>query len=223
MTADSLALLPEARALTWREPRSGRTVRRGGWLWTAWTCWVVALFSLPGLVLLWIEPATAPVTLLCVAHAWGVPMVQARRGARSVVALGSERSSAAAGPGIGPERVALGLLGDLLDHRDRELIQRTGLAPHRGGLGLWLVGEQGAFLLHRRRVLRARRVCCWCVRVAEPGELPAADRAAHLLLALREDEEGFATVANLAFSGARWRVKRHLEAAVRPALDERGS
>ena len=34
------------------------------------------------------------------------------------------------------------------------------------------------------------------------GELPSADRTAHLLLALREDEEGFATVANLAFSGA---------------------
>ena len=53
----------------------------------------------------------------------------------------------------------------------------------------------------------------------EDPELPSADRAAHLLLALREDEQGFATVANLAFSGARWRVRRRLTPAVRPALD----
>ena len=32
--------------------------------------------------------------------------------------------------------------------------------------------------------------------------LPTGDRIAHLLLALRADEQGFATVANLAFSGA---------------------
>ena len=52
----------------------------------------------------------------------------------------------------------------------------------------------------------------------DPG-LPSADRIAHLLLALREDEQGFATVANHAFSGARWRVKRRLPRAQRPALD----
>ena len=51
------------------------------------------------------------------------------------------------------------------------------------------------------------------------GELPSADRTAHLLLALREDEEGFATVANLAFSGATWRLRRRLAPAMRPALD----
>ena len=49
--------------------------------------------------------------------------------------------------------------------------------------------------------------------------LPSSDRIAHLLLALREDEEGFATVANHAFAGARWRVRRRLpEASQRPAL-----
>jgi hypothetical protein len=50
-------------------------------------------------------------------------------------------------------------------------------------------------------------------------DLPSADRIAHLLLALREDEQGFATVANHAFSGARWRVKRRLPRVQRPALD----
>jgi hypothetical protein len=54
--------------------------------------------------------------------------------------------------------------------------------------------------------------------VPEPG-LPSADRVAHLLLALREDEEGFATVANLAFSGAPWRLRRRLHPKARPALD----
>ena len=64
-----------------------------------------------------------------------------------------------------------------------------------------------------------RRVHCWCVRADDPA-LPSADRTAHLLLALREDEHGFATVANLAFSGAAWRVRRRLARRMRPALDE---
>jgi hypothetical protein len=66
-----------------------------------------------------------------------------------------------------------------------------------------------------------RRVHCWCVHV-EDKTLPSADRIAHLLLALRTDEHGFATVANLAFSGGRRRVRRRLAPAMRPALDEAG-
>jgi hypothetical protein len=83
----------------------------------------------------------------------------------------------------------------------------------RGRLGTWLVGEAGALLVRPG----GRRVHCWCVRADDPS-LPAADRTAHLLLALREDETGFATVANLAFSGAAWRVRRRLAPAMRPAL-----
>jgi hypothetical protein len=64
-----------------------------------------------------------------------------------------------------------------------------------------------------------RRVHCWCVRVDHP-QLPTGDRVAHLLLALRADEQGFATVANQAFSGARWRVRRRLARGQRAALDE---
>jgi len=53
--------------------------------------------------------------------------------------------------------------------------------------------------------------------VPDPS-LPSSDRIAHLLLALREDEQGFATVANHAFAGARWRVRRRLPRAQREAL-----
>jgi hypothetical protein len=53
--------------------------------------------------------------------------------------------------------------------------------------------------------------------VTEP-DLPSGDRVAHLLLALRADERGFATVANLAFAGARWRLRRRLDKPMLPAL-----
>jgi hypothetical protein len=85
----------------------------------------------------------------------------------------------------------------------------------RGELGVWLVGERGAFLVRPG----GRRVDCRCVRVAAADDLPAGDRVAHLLLALREDERGFATVANLAFSGAPWRVRQRMPERARPALD----
>ena len=77
----------------------------------------------------------------------------------------------------------------------------------------WTLAAQTGALL-----VRGRRVHCWCVR-ATGSDLPSSDRIAHLLLALREDEHGFATVANHAFAGARWRVRRRLPRRVRPALD----
>ena len=83
----------------------------------------------------------------------------------------------------------------------------------RGALGVWLLGEAGALLVRPG----GRRVYCYCVKASDPA-LPSGDRIAHLLLALREDETGFATVANLAFSGAPWRVRRRLPARAREAL-----
>ena len=49
-------------------------------------------------------------------------------------------------------------------------------------------------------------------------ELPPSDRIAHLLLALRTDEPGFATVANQAFAGAPWRLRRRVDTRGREAL-----
>jgi hypothetical protein len=176
----------------------------------------VVTFAAPAVLLVALEPLLFVVALICLAHAWAIPMLYARRGAGSVVPIGSGRSaSRKANADPEAERVALGLLGDLLGHDARELVARTGLALQRGRLGIWLVGEQGAFLVRSR----GRRVDSWCVRIAEPDGLPAGDRVAHLLLALREDEAGFAKVANLDFSGATWRVALHLEPRARPALD----
>jgi hypothetical protein len=208
--------LDEAARLHWREDASERTLRRDGRRWTVWTAWIVFVFVVPGVLLIAIEPLTFPAAAICFAHASAVPWIQARRGARQVVPIGSERSAARRSRAdSGAEGVALGLLGDLVGHAERDLLSATGLALQRGELGAWLVGEQGAFLVRSR----GRRLDCWCVRVAQTGELPAGDRVAHLLLALREDELGFAKVANLGFSGARRRVRRQLPERSRAALD----
>jgi hypothetical protein len=203
--------LDEAAALWWREPVSAATLRRDERRWTAWTVWIASVFVAPGLLLLYLEPLTAPVAAICFAHAWLIPWLQARRGADQVAAIGGARGAGADG---GADRVAIGLLGDLLAHRERDLLHRTGFVLERGGLGVWLLGEHGALLVRPG----GRRVDCWCVRVGDASELPPADRSAHLLLGLREDELGFAKVANLSFSGAAWRVRRRLEEPGREAL-----
>lgn len=210
-------MLAEAAAIPWRRRTGERALRRDGRRWTLWSAGVVATFGAPAAVVVALEPLTAPVAVMLAAHGVAVLHIQAGRGARAVVPIGSERSAAGrVGNGAGPERVAIGLLGDLLGHDERELLRETGLALQRGRLGVWLVGEEGALMV---RPGRARRVDCWCVRVAEAGDLPAGDRVAHLLLALREDERGFATVANFNFSGAPWRLGMRLPKRTRPALD----
>jgi hypothetical protein len=154
-----------------------------------------------------VQPLTLPVALVGLAFAWAIPELYAHRGA-NVVRLRPSRAGERA------ERVSASLLADLVGHEARELHARTGLVSEHGRLGVWLVGPAGALLVRPG----GRRVLCYCVRVDHP-ELPTADRIAHLLLALRADEQGFATVANLAFSGARWRVRRRLDVRRRPALD----
>ena len=176
---------------------------------------IVITFGAPAAAVVALEPLTAPVAALLAAHGAAVIHIQAGRGARAVVPIGSARSAARRERSeLHPERVAIGLLGDLLGHDERELLARTGLALQRGRLGIWLVGEEGALMVRPG----GRRVDCWCVRVAEAGDLPAGDRVAHLLLALREDEEGFATVANFNFSGAYRRVWLRTPERSRPAL-----
>jgi hypothetical protein len=199
-------VLPEVEAVHWRPRADARRLAQKERLWTATTVAHTAPFLAAAGVLFALEPLSAPVGLMSIAHAWVIPELYAKRGAN--VVRPRPRGAAAS------ERIALGLLGDLVGHEARELHARTGLVLERGRLGAWLVGEAGALLVRPG----GRRVHCWCVRATDP-ELPSADRIAHLLLALRADEEGFATVANLAFSGARWRVRRRIPPAMRPALE----
>jgi hypothetical protein len=203
--------LPELQAVHWRPLVDERRLSRTAALWTATTTAHVVPFIGAGVALFAVQPLALPVTLASFAHAWIIPELYAQRGA-NVVRPKPLHAAAE------PERVALGLLGDLVDHEARDQHARTGLVPERGRLGVWLLGPAGALLVRRSGRLRRSRVHCWCVRVTEP-DLPTGDRIAHLLLALRADEEGFATVANQAFCGAPWRVRRRLVKSMRPALD----
>ena len=200
------AALPELAAVPWRTPVDPDRLRRWGRLWTLWTVGWTIPFVIAGVLLIWIQPLAAPVAIASFAHAWIVPELHAFRGA-SVARRKGERHTHA-------EPFAQGFLADLLDHEPRELQRRTGLALERARLGHWLVGEAGALLV----LDGGRRVHCFCVTVTDK-ELPPSDRVAHLLLALRSDEAGFATIANHAFSGAPWRVRRRLPKDMRPALD----
>jgi hypothetical protein len=197
--------LPELAAVPWRPRASAESLRKRGLIWTAYTIAHVVPFLLAGAALVALNPVAAPVALACVAHAWVIPELYAARGANVVRRKWVRHAQA--------EPVAQGLLGDLLGHEERELQRTTGLARERGELGTWLVGEAGALLL----TPDGKRVHCFCV-TATDTELPPSDRIAHLLLALRTDETGFATVANHAFAGAPWRLKRRLTEPARAAL-----
>jgi hypothetical protein len=199
--------LPELAAVHWRPRADARRLERTSMVWTAITVAHVVPFIAAGIVLFVVQPLALPVSLASFAHAWVIPELYAQRGANVV------RPKASRAPADAEAR-SVGLLGDLVGHEARALHAQTGLVLERGRLGAWLVGPAGALLVRPG----GRRVACYCVGVNDPA-LPTGDRIAHLLLALRADEEGFATVANLAFSGARWRVRRRLAPIMRPALD----
>jgi hypothetical protein len=213
--------LPELATVPWRQPTNARWLRRWGRIWHAWTLLYTVPFIAAAVGMVWLDPIAMPVALAALAHAWIIPELYAFRGA-SVVrpkargaavaqAAGGARCAATDFPG---EPVAQGLLGDLLGHDTRRLQRSTGLALERAELGVWLVGQGGALLV----TPGGGRVHCFCV-AATDTDLPPSDRIAHLLLALRADEVGFATVANHAFAGAPWRVRRRLPQPMRPALD----
>ena len=204
--AASNAVLAEAAAMPWRSRASERSLVREGRIWTLWSVGILVTFGLPAALLIWIEPLAAPVSMIFLGHGLAVLHLQARRGAQGLKPVGDARD--------GAERRALGLLGDLMGHEGRDLLAETGLALQPGRLGAWLVGQEGAILMRPG----GHRAHCFCVRVGEAEDLPAADRVAHLMLALREDEQGFATVANRNFSGATWRLRWQLPGRARPGL-----
>jgi hypothetical protein len=199
--------LPELASVYWRHRTDERELRRAERLWTLTTVAHTVPFIGVAVALMVLQPLAAPVAAMSIAQAWIIPALYAARGAN--VLRPKPRGDEAA------ERVAAGLLADLVGHAARDVHARTGLVVERGELGVWLVGEAGAVLVRPG----ARHVHCYCVRVAE-ADLPAGDRIAHLLLALRSDEAGFATVANRAFTGAPWRLRRRLRGPLRVALDE---
>ncbi len=201
--------LPELDAVYWRPRVSPASLRRDGRLWTLTTFAHTVPFVAAAGLLAWMKPVTIPVGLILLVHAWVIPELYAARGAN---VLRPRRRWASQD---GAERVAAGLLGDLVGHAARDLHARTSLVLERGRLGVWLLGQAGALLV----LPGGRRVHCYCVGVRD-DDLPGADRIAHLLLALREDEAGFATVANRAFAGAPWRVARRLPVGARAALRE---
>jgi hypothetical protein len=200
----STQVLPETAAVYWRPRVDERSLTRRGRVWTLTTVAHTIPFCVAAAFLFLLEPLSAPVGAILLAHAWVIPELYAKRGA-NVLRPRPRRDARA-------ESTALGLLGDLVGHEARALHARTGLVLERGALGTWVVGEAGAVLV------RGRRVFCWCVHV-DDATLPSADRIAHLLLALRTDEHGFATVANLAFSGSVRRLRRRVAPRLRPALD----
>jgi hypothetical protein len=203
--------LPELAGVYWRPRADAHTLRRADRLWTLSTIAHTLPFLATATVLPLLNPVTIPVAVIALAHAWFIPELHASRGAGAMRSPRPPRGSQAPAPAA--QARALGLLGDLVGHEARELLGRTGLVLERGSLGTWLIGPAGALLVRPG----GRRVQCYCVR-ATGDELPPADRIAHLLLAVRADESGFATVANLTFSGACWRVRRRLSAAAREGL-----
>jgi hypothetical protein len=204
--APTAGALPELGSVPWRPRASERSLRRTGRLWTLTTVTHTLPFIAGAALLFLASPITIPIGVIVLAHAWAIPELYAARGAGVL----KPRSAA----GRAPELRALLLLGDLVDQRARELHGESGLVLERGRLGTWLIGEAGAVLVRPG----GHRVHCYCVKATD-GTLPSSDKIAHLLLALRADEIGFATLANMAFSGAPWRLRRRLPAWARPALD----
>jgi hypothetical protein len=200
------AALPELAAVPWRKRIDPDRLRLWGRVWTLWTIGWSIPFVAAGLLLVWIEPLAAPVAIASFAHAWLIPELHAFRGASVLRRKGARHEQV--------EPVAHGFLADLLGHDARELQRETGLVLEQGQLGTWLLGEAGGVLFLRE----SSRVHCFCVTAADKS-LPPSDRIAHLLLALRTDEIGFATIANHAFSGASWRVRRRMPKEMRPAVD----
>jgi hypothetical protein len=201
--------LPELENVHWRERVDEAALHRADRLWTLSAVAHEVPFLITAVVLPLLAPVLAFVSVFALGFAWMIPALYASRGAGVMRPPRRRRVVTDAA-----EARALGLLGDLVGHEVRALCVRTGLVVERGRFGAWLIGPAGALLVRPG----GRRLQCYCVRVAD-AQLPHGDRVAHLLLALRADEPGFATVANLTFSGGCWRLRRWLSPSAREGLD----
>jgi hypothetical protein len=212
--------LPELAGVAWRARVDERALARLDRRWTRSTIAHLVPFVVTAVGMPLLSLVMLPVSVIALVFAWFIPSLWAARGAGVLRApsRGGGGGLAVGGVAVGAEDRALGLLGDLVGHDARSVLSDTGFLVEPGRFGTWVVGPAGALLVRGGRG-RVRRAQCYCVR-ATGDDLPRADRMAHLLLALRADEAGFATVANLTFSGACWRIRRGLPSdAARVAVD----
>ena len=126
--------LPEAADVWWRTPVDERRLRWIELLSAAYTTVYVTPFFVLGALLIVLEPLLAPVSFLCLVHAWVIPELFAHRGAR---VLSFEEP---------PDGAGRGLLADLLDRGPAEIEAETGAVVERGSLGVWVLAEGGALL-----------------------------------------------------------------------------
>src|SRR5437763_349810 len=148
-------VLPELASVYWRPRVDDDALRRRAALWTTITVAHAVPFVAIAIAIVLLQPLAAAVSAIALAKAWWIPALYAQRGAN--VVRGRRRTDEES------ERRALGLLGDLVGHRARELYTRTGLVLERGALGVWLVGDAGAVLVRSG----GRRVLCSCVPVPD--------------------------------------------------------
>ena len=199
--------LAEVANVPWRKPADQAYLDRYARGWTIWTVALTVPFVLTGVGLLAVTWMTIPVAAIAFVAGLDQPgAVRLPRRQRPAAEGGSHTSRASR------SRRACSATCSITTSASSSVTPAW--RSSAGDLGVWMVGEAGAILLP----WDGKRAHCFCVRVTDP-ELPPSDRIAHLLLALRTDETGFATVANHAFAGAPWRVRRRLPKPMRPALD----
>ena len=184
-----------------------RWLRRWGRIWHAWTLLYTVPFIAAGVGLIVLEPLAAPVALAALRARLDHPRAVRLPGGERGAAEGPAQRGGRAG-GAGPARRPARPRRARASARDRP---RAG-ARRAGRLAAWARPARCSC----RPAAGASTASAW--RATE-RELPPSDRIAHLLLALRVDEEGFATVANHAFAGAPWRVGGGCPRRMRPALD----
>ena len=199
------AALPELAAVPWRGRIDARYLQRRGWLWTLQTVAFVVPFTAAGIFLIALEPLALPVALASFAHGWVIPELTPSAGRTRSVRRAARVTRM-------PSRSRRGCSATCWDMTPATCSATPGWR--------WSAARSASGCSARRAVLVAnggKRVHCFCVGTTD-RDLPPSDRIAHLLLALRTDEEGFATVANHAFSGAPWRLRRRIRKEQRRAL-----